>query len=379
METPSAWPVAPWLIAALGIAGALGFLPFLAELPPHLDAMRVLAAGARIVNPFYPIGYPVALAPSYALFGLDGVIAFQALLYALSLWLFWWWLARAGLSRRVMLVATAALALHPYLLLDIQRINDNAVNVLLMLILVGVMTDAWLWPTRKAAAALGAALGLLVATRPNAVALGLLPLALMATEAHSRARALIYGAAALAVIVGVSQVGTGAWLFVPGNGPYNLFAGTNPLTAAALDTSYNGEASVVPALAAAGVATDAPPALPAEVYYRLVARFVAEHPLQTVVLAGLKVANLFRPDWQFADDWLEVAAQTIVAMPVVLWVIAWSIDRSYRTSRRGLVFVAVNSDPRFRLPLDVVLLLETVVVLGRAPWLARRLGYSRAA
>ncbi len=44
-----------------------------------------------------------------------------------------------------------------------------------------------------------------------------------------------------------------------------------------------------------------------------------------------------------------------------------------------LPFALINSDPRFRLPLDVVLLLEAVVVLGRAPWLVRRLGYSRAA
>jgi hypothetical protein len=76
---------------------------------------------------------------------------------------------------------------------------------------------------------------------------------------------------------------------------------------------------------------------------------------------------------------LEVAAQTIVALPVILWLIAWLGDARYRASRRGrialafaglfvLPFALTNSDPRFRLPLDIVFLLESVVVFGVSRW-----------
>jgi hypothetical protein len=369
----------PWLIASLGIAGALGFLPFLAELPPYLDATRDLAAGRHVADPFHPVGYPVVLAPSYALFGLDGVIAFQALLYAASLWLFHRWLERIGIDPLVVRLATAALALHPYLLLNIQRINDNAVNVPLLLLLVGILGDESLWRARWVPLLLGGAMGLLAAIRPNALALAVLPLVLLALGDRGALRSAGYAAAALACFVAVSALGTGAWFYFPGNGPYNLFAGTNALTATALRDGYNGEASVVPALAAAGIATAAPPALPAGVFYDLVGRFVADHPAQVAALVGLKVLNLFRPDWQFADDLLEVAAQTVVALPVVLWLTAWAADRAYRTSRRGRLFLAVavlfvlpfaltNSDPRFRLPLDVAFLLEAVIGFGRSRW-----------
>jgi hypothetical protein len=384
----------PWLVASFGIAAAVAFLPFLAELPPYLDATRVIAAGGRVADRFYPVGYPVILAPSYALAGLDGVIAFQAVLYAVSLWLFARLLARAGLDRVVIALATAALACHPYLLLDIQRINDNAVNVPLMLALVGLTVDARLWRAPAAPAALGAAIGAFVAIRPNALVLAVLPLAVMARERRDLARPLVCALVALASFAILSRVGTGEWLFFPGNGPYNLFAGTNAMTAAALRHGYNGEASVAPALAAAGIATDAPLAVPADVYYGLVARFVVDAPFQALALVGLKILNLFRPDWQFADDAYEAAAQTVVALPLVLWLIAWSGARGYRTSRRGGVIVAVallfvlpfaltNSDPRFRLPLDIVLLLEAVTVFGLSTW-PRRLralgaGYSRRA
>jgi hypothetical protein len=372
----------PWLVAVLGVVGALTCLPFLTELPPHLDAARALAAGRAIEDRFYPIGYPAVIALGHALRGIAGVIAEQALLYGATLALFHTLLRRAGATALLAGLATAALALHPYLLLNIQRINDNATNAPLLLVLVGLMVDPALWRARATPLALGAAMGLLVAIRPNALLLACLPLILMAGEDRAVRRGACYLAAGLAVFAGLSIVATGEPLFFPRNGPYNLFAGNNPLTAAALRESYNGEPSVAPALAAAGIATDAPTALPARTYYALVGSFVAAHPGDALALAALKLANLLRPDWQFADDALEAAAQAVVALPIVLWLIAWSADPRYRASRRGRIMVAVlllfvapfaltNSDPRFRLPLDVVLLLECVTVFAASPW-ARR-------
>ncbi len=376
---PSVSAVYPWLIAALGICGALAFMPFLAELPPHLEAMRTLAAGGIVADRFYPVGYPVVLAPSYALRGLDGVIALQALAYAASVLLFWHLLRRAGADRAVVALATAALALHPYLLLNIQRINDNVLNVPLVLALLGLMVDPALWRGRATPALLGAGMGLLAAIRPNALVLALLPLVLMAREPRMGLRIGAYVGATMGMFVAVSGLATGDPLFFPRNGPYNLFAGNNPLSAAALRTGYNGEASVVPALAAGGIATDAPIELAPQTYAALAVDFIAAHPAQALGLAALKIANLLRPDWQFADDGWEAAAQTVVALPLVLWLIAWGGDARYRASRRGRVVLAVavlfvipfaltNSDPRFRLPLDVVFLLESATVFGLSAW-----------
>jgi hypothetical protein len=370
--------VYPWLVAALGICIALSCLPFLAELPIYLEAARVLAAGGRVIDGFYPIGYPVALAPFYALLGLPGVIAFQALLYAVGVWLFFRLLGAACPDKLVVRVATVCIALHPYLLLGIRRINDNALNVPLLLLLLGLLTQPRAWAARGTPVVLGLAIALFIAIRPNALLLALLPLVLLAAAPRGLGRASAY---LLTVAVGfavISRLGTGAWWFFPGNGPYNLFAGTNPLTAVALRDAYNGEPSVVPALAASGVDA-APLTVPDRTYYDLVAGFLTEHPLQALALIPLKLANLFRPDWQFADDGLEALAQALVALPLLLWLAAWCGDASYRQSRHGRIFVALvvlflvpfaltNSDPRFRLPLDIAFLLEAVRVFGNSRW-----------
>jgi hypothetical protein len=382
--------VYPWLIAALGICGALAFMPFLAELPPHLEAARTLGAGRLVAERFYPLGYPIVLAPGYALRGLDGVIALQALSYAATVLLFWHLLRRAGADRVVVAVATAGLAVHPYLLLNIQRINDNVINAPLVLALLGLMVDPVLWRARAAPLLLGLGMGLLTAVRPNAVAPALLPLALMVGETRAGPRIARYVVAAIGMFIAVSVLATGDPLFFPRNGPYNLFAGNNPLTAAALRTAYNGEASVLPALAAAGIATDAPTELAPRTYAALALDFIAAHPAQALGLAALKLANLLRPDWQFADDVWEAAAQTIIALPLVLWLIAWGGDARYRASRRGRIvlafavlfvapFVVTNSDPRFRLPLDLVFLLESATVFGCSTWPRRLLARRRDA
>lgn len=389
----------PWLVAAVGVCLALSQLPFLSELPVYLDAARALAAGRPIADGFYPVGYPVILAPSYALLGVTGVIAFQAALYGASVWLFSVLLHRACADRLVVMAGTAALALHPYLLLNIQRINDNAINVPLVLILIALLAGYRSDGPRWVAGALGLTMGLFVAIRPNALVLAMLPLVVLAIPSRRHAgtgraagQVAAYLLAGVACFAGVSLLGTGAWLFFPGNGPYNLFAGTNPWSAEALRDAYNGEASVVRALAAAGV-TEAPFAVPAGTYYDLVAGFLAAHPMQGLVLIGLKILNLFRPDWQFADDGLELAAQTIVATPLILWLAAWFGDAGYRASRRGRIFLAfallfllpfalTNSDPRFRLPLDIAFLLEAAIVFGNSTWpawLRQRLGHSRRA
>jgi hypothetical protein len=372
----------PWLIASIGICAALSLLPFLAELPIYLAGARELSEGRLLQDGFFPVGYPALLMPSYRLAGVSGIIAFQAALYAATVWLFWRLLDRSCRDKTLVQLVTALVALHPYLLLNIQRINDNAVNVLLVLVLVAALIHRPVMATTARALAVGAAMGLFVAVRPNVALLALLPLAGLVVRSRPWQSLAAYAAGGLVLLAAISLLATGNPFFVPGNGPYNLFAGTNPLSAAAMLSDYNGEGSIVPALAAAGIDPGNPYAVSSDTYFRLAFGFAADHPVEAVELILLKLVNLFRPDWQFADDALEVAAQTAIALPLAAWLGVVCLDPAYRRSRRGRWFLALvalfllpfaltNSDPRFRLPLDIAFVLEAAIVIGNGAWLGR--------
>jgi hypothetical protein len=369
-------PAFPVAVALIGIAAALAAFPFLAELPVYLEDAQRLAQGARLpAGNFYPVGYSLLLAPFVAALGTGGVVLLQAALYLATVWLAWHIVAReARLGPAATTLATLLVAFHPYLLLNILRVEDNAVNAPLVLLLCLWMLRGCALPRIADAVLYGLALGLFGAIRPNAVVFAALPLCarlLRRAEAPSAARlAWCYGAFA-ALWVAVSLLATGHPLFWPGNGPYNLFAGNNPLAAGALLSRYNGEYSIDAALAHYGLAGADRYTLPGGTYLALVWRFLREAPGQALALLGLKTVILLGPRWDQATDGFRRVVQLLLVYPVVLWIVATLVDgirRRLRESALFLAFVALylcpflatNVDPRFRLPLDLAFILHGI-------------------
>jgi hypothetical protein len=168
--------------------------------------------------------------------------------------------------------------------------------------------------------------------------------------------------------------------FVPRNGPYNLFAGNNPYAGTALLEKLNAEPSIPKAFAA-----EYPAPLPDQrspdffygralqpFYTHASADFAVHHPGEEAKLIAVKALTLFRPDTKVHSlRSLEGLVKLILAFPAPLLVglmVATRLHGFDAADRLLLVvyaayvlpFLITNSDPRFRIPLDALLLLHLV-------------------
>lgn len=378
-------PFLPLCLAACGILVALALLPFLAELPNYLETAKTLAEGNWLpANHFAPVGYSLLLSPFVGVFGEAGVVVLQAPLYVISVWLAWTLLRRAEIAPLLVAAGTLIVACHPYLLLNIQRVNDNAVNVALVLVLLLHLLSNRPLPSPGAAIGAGLTLGLFWTIRPNAAVFALLALTTLLLGRVRRPGAsrvlLLYGAA-VAAWLAVSLLATGTPFFTPRNGPYNLFAGNNPYSAGYLLEFFNAEQSILPGLRDYGITVADPHALDGRTYIELAIDFVTHQPIEALYLLLVKGWILLGPDLSHSDNLAETLIQTGLALPLPIWLAVLAL--SWRTVPGSVTlsfvlfvllfigpFIAITADPRFRLPLDVALVIDTIVRVD-ALWLRR--------
>ncbi len=218
---------------------------------------------------------------------------------------------------------------------------------------------------------LGALVAALAFVRPNAVSL--LPVvgvaAWLAPRSVPRRLAVPVTVSAVAALVMYSTltwVVVGAPLFWPGNGPYNLFAGNNPASHAALVVDYNAEPSLPEGLAWCGVGQPIARVTPAQ-FLSCTRKFVTGSPVHAMQVTTFKIYNLlWRPNLGLAESRFEAAVQYAMVLPSLLWVLASAavfarLGRVMDPIATAFVvafvlpFALTNSDPRFRLPLDAVL------------------------
>lgn len=334
---------------------------------------------------FYLFGYSLILSPFIAWFGLNGVTALQASIYALTIWLAWTLLNRAKVTPTLVVVGTAVIAYHPYLLLNIQRVNDNVINVFLIIILYYYLFTSRVLHDFSRSVGSGIALGLFCIIRPNAAVFALLPIVALLMDHPTRQKgyrlAALYGSA-IAVWFAVSFVATGTPFFVPSNGPYNLFAGNNPYSEEALLSMFNGEYSIDRGLEYFGYAGVDRYTIDGQTYIRLSMEFIKSQPAEAFKLLFIKAWVLLGPDLSHADNTAEIVIQTALAMPVLVWLALLWLTRGLVSRSETLYillffilfigpFIATNADPRIRLPLDVMLLVDSVKRLDLY-WRSRR-------
>ncbi len=394
--------------AAVAVADPLSF-----PMPGYRDGIREWAAHGYIGDTFTPLAYPLFGGLGYKLGGNGGLLAVQALLHVAIAATAYALLRRLRLPPVWSAAGALPLVLHPDLLTSVAKTWDVALSTELYL-LVALALLVVLNPGQKTAqvaeaerpctrtvslsrllvSALlaGLALGAGMSSRPNFLLLT--PVLLWAAfrrdgpgrnaELPRRfaAALLLCAAAALAFFaLGAAEHGRA---YFPRNGPYNLYAGHNAFTAHALLTAENAEPSIVPAYAATPNLPDPGDYYGARLqtfYTRGAEAFALHHPLAEACLIGIKAFTLFRPDTK-VHSLLSVAglAKGLLALPAALLAAAlfWPGRRpSLSTADRALLwldalyvlpFLITNADPRFRTPLDALLILQCVRLL----WIRRR-------
>ena len=351
--------------------------------PNYLNQAQMLLAGKLLPRDnFAPVGYSLLLAWSIKLDGLAGIIILQSIIYVATVMIAWWILF--GRSKRRLpnnsllwsLAMLIAVALHPYMLIDTHRIDDNAFNVLFILILASWMQNKFNFQNQGAALLLGAALGFFTVFRPNApiFAVFLVPTLLTHDSQITRERALIYllsvAVAAIAVYCSIVFAATGTPFFWPATGPYNLFAGNNFYSFNSLIDRFNAEESIPLALDKLGFGKDVDVhTFPPHVYSVQAYQFIIHHVLGFIALCFTKLLVLFAPRITRYGNALYLSAQLALCLPVLIWssrlVIAWREGMRADCFRRAmfvtlfiLPFLVTNSDPHYRVPLDIWMLID---------------------
>ncbi len=306
--------------------------PLLNNLPCYHDIAAEIAATGTTAETFYPLGYPVLLAPWYWLAGDWGIIVAQAVMYAVAAVFAW---------RRFGWMGAAVVALHPYALTGIIKVNDNAASLPILVALLAMWTPRKLMGTRWT----GLLIGLLTAIRPN----GLILAAMSFTDGTWRIwRFWVY--LVIGYLVLTLPVGR---LYCPSNGPYNLMVGNNAGTREALVKNLNAEQSMP-------VRVEARPAIV------LTTAYVVYHPVDALVNTALKAWVLCGPDTRFlCEHWWMAGIQWALSTMFGLGIVLLLLSRSWRplavVGLYALPFILTNADPRFRLPLiDIMVWLPVV-------------------
>jgi hypothetical protein len=385
----------PDLTLILGLASAMALVvvfairPSLAGTPLRLAVVNDLLAGRSIAYTPYPVGYPLFAALSMKAMGMRGLAMAQAVLYVATVLFAWLTLNGFGARRRLCAVGAIAIALYPNLLFAITRFVDTVPSCFLL------AAFAWLlMRLRRDGLSLANALtsgvlfGLTLMTRPNGITLA--PIALWAAFAGRKTGGREIGRAGLAAAVSIAILAAAIVplkgrlvVFDRYYGAYTFANGTHEHAAEGILRDYNGEMTMPESVREMGLPFYGlernDPAI-ADEYIEIGRKFIHDHPARYAALEGLKIANLFRPDYRNVNNSVvpKVAAHamhTLIAALVPAWLALRLVARKKYRAQDGLIlipllilflapFVATNTDPRYRIPADILIILDSVLCVA---------------
>jgi hypothetical protein len=368
------------------VAGMLNTVPFSWPMGGFWADAQQFALTGQINSVFTPCGYPALLGLGVRFGGVTGAIAIQFLIYTGIIAAAYCVLRVLEVDRTPALVGACLVGFHPELVVSIKKVWDTNITTVFLLSLCAallVVLRRGLTPARALLA--GTLWGLSINVRPNFPAL-ILPIAVafwFAPLQASRTRTLLVSgtltlaAAALAVFA-VSSIVHGTF-YIPQNGPYNFYAGDNAFTERALRGKLNAEPSIYPSLLAEGFSSGVnvydPDLRPYYVHHALL--YIRRNPFQALKLVFLKFATLLRPDTKiYPLASLGGAVKVLEALAVPFWLIVLVVAREHAWGHEDqlfLVFVVAyvapflltNSDPRFRVPLDVLVLTHAIYRIAK--------------
>jgi hypothetical protein len=368
------------------VAGTVIAVPFSWPMGGFWIDANQFAGTGHISTVFTPCGYPALLGLGIRIGGVPAVVAIQLLVYLLIVAAVYFILRLLKVDQTPAMLGAVLLAFHPELVISIKKVWDtNITTVLLMLICASLLAVMRRGLTPARATIAGILWGLSINVRPNFPAL-ILPIAFafwVAPFHGNRIRALLLNAtlallAAAITVVVVSTVVHGSF-YIPQNGPYNLYAGDNAFTEQALLVNLNAEPSIRPSLLANGFGPDVnvydPNLRPYYVDHALL--FIRQNPLLAVKLAFIKLGTLLRPDTKI----YPIASpggivKGLLALAIPFWLISLVALRGYPWGVEDWLFVMfavayiapfllTNSDPRFRIPLDILVLTHAIYRIAK--------------
>jgi len=358
----------------------------------HMQVLRDIIAGRSIAYTPYSVGYfefagfAMRLSPRY------GLEAAQSILYILTVLFSYWTLVRMGSQSYFPLLGGIAVALYPNLILAISRFQDTGISCFLLSLF------AWfIMRLRHSGLSLpnailgGIVFGLTLIVRSNA--LTLVPLALLAAFTGRRfvARDLLKIAFSTALTIGIMAL---AIVPVKGRfvvfdrfyGAYTFLNGTHEHAFEGMVRDYNGEMAMPQSLQKLGLREadlDKSDDALADQYLHAGFRFILDNPLRYAGLELAKTANLFRPDLRNAEHSFippligKIVHISIAAIFFVWLVLRHLVRRTFRILDGFMLipllvlylipFIATNTDPRYRVPLDALLLVECVYCVELLP------------
>jgi hypothetical protein len=331
-----------------------------------------------------PIGYSGFLGTCIKIGGINGIPACQSFIYIGILFAAFWFLRVMGVSGILLILGILAVAFHPMLAINVWRIHDGNLTVLLLLSFLTAGISCMRFGKPRNLIVLGIFAGLLFVVRQNTLPF-LVALAFLKNKAEGKTRYL--GKAALFLIivfvfiVGINLVLKQKPIYFGDQGYYNLFSGTNEYASKYLLKDFSGENSLEEALRARGFSSvdafEERLSFPSETYKKLSLEYIKEHPLDYLELTALKTYTLFRPGYHKAEnpeanfgEILKQALKIILAAPFFVWLfLVYKTRRIFFEKENLFVFLAVilyivpfliaNADPRYRFPLDIIFILDS--------------------
>jgi hypothetical protein len=373
--------------ALLSIAVALR-VPMSYPMPGYLSDAVEWANFGRIADTFTPLAYPLFAGMAYHFGGIHGVLGMQVLLQIAIAAVCYGILRELRLPPKYSAYGSLPVALYPELLLSVAKAWDLALSTFLLLLFVLLclrMARSASLLSLKLTAATGLVFGVAIFCRPNLILLFSVALALLLHRGANLSRARFGGhlvtfvviAAAGFSLLGVASHGS---VFLPRNGPYNLYAGHNSHTMRALLQDLNAEYSIGDEFVQTHPGVPLPDfrsSNPGSYYARQSIYFAHHHLGVEIKLIFVKLFTLFRPDTKLHSLFSPFGlVKSLLALPAVLLLAALLLP-----GRTPLLFVdklligvellyivpflITNSDPRFRVPLDALLLLHLASLLYR--------------
>ncbi|HWE00127.1 MAG TPA: hypothetical protein VG345_13845, partial [Bryobacteraceae bacterium] len=166
-------------------------------------------------------------------------------------------------------------------------------------------------------------------------------------------------------------------------GAYSFANGAHEHAAEGAIRDYNGEMAMPQSVRELGLpfyGLDRNDPVIADEYMRMGMKFIHDHPVRYAMLEALKTANLFRPDYRNVDNsfvpkFVAYAMHTLIAALVLAWAgLRWLVRKHYGIAD-GLMllplaalylvpFIATSTDPRYRIPLDVLFIVDSILCLA---------------
>jgi hypothetical protein len=346
------------------------------------------AATGHVADTFTPLAYPLFAGPAYRLAGDRGIVLLQILLQLALAAVCYLLLRELNLPPSWSAYGSVPITLFPDLILSVTKLWDVTLGTFLFLLFVLVclrIAHSLAAATFKLTAAAALIFAGAIFCRPNLILLSpiLLILFFLRRANLQPARAAAHAAIFLVITVaGFSLLGIASHgsIYFPRNGPYNLYAGHNPQTKAALLNYLNAEYSLIPDFHATHPGEPVPDFYSPQIgatYTRRSIDFAIHHPIDEIKLLFLKLFIFFHPDTKLHALFSPFGlVKSFLALPVFLFLAALLLPgRPHLTFDDKLLFafeaiyilpfLLTNSDPRFRTPLDALLLLHLVSLLYR--------------